>query len=1250
MNETQTNILKKLTPITDAQLGIYEEQLTLALDDSDVKNIALSGPYGAGKSSILATYKRRHPEKKFLHISFAHFQDTAKDTAKDTLTDTQQLPDETRLEGKIINQLIHQLPAEKIPQTHFQLLKEVDRDKIKRYIYWSGLLAVLLAFICFHDAWCRMVDSLSLGSLRSLLGLTTHKEVVLAAAGGCMVLIVHGLTEYICLQRNQRILRKVSLKGTNLDIELFNGENDSYFDRYLNEVLYLFGHVEADAVVFEDIDRYDRNLIFERLREINTLANQIRAQRHCGESDQGIKPLRFLYLIRDDIFNSKDRTKFFDMIIPVVPVMDGSNSYALLLRLFRELEEPARPSDDFLRGVSLYIDDMRLLTNIYNEYLVYYRNYQQSNVIDLNTDKLLAMMVYKNLFPEDHSMLHQGRGYVYTLFHNKEQFIGERKEQLQKEISQLRQKESNIQQEMFQDINELDAAYYMENRRTRIKATKKEDVTFGSRAEYIAEIKANSYEIQYYYEDYYHQGQWRDENVKQKFDILAGNPVYLKHKIQIEQKGIVKALQREINSKSELLEQMDFQSLKNILNNDNSDRIFNISYANVLGEKEFFADIKRSSCFPLIPYLIRCGYIDESYRDYMSYYYADGLHVADKVFLRSLMERNYKGANYQLEEPYKVINWMQDNQFEIEECLNYQLLDALLRVNGGHCDIPKEQKKETVDYGGRLDRFLRYIYDNDPLAFLNGYLQHGEVVGDFVDKLNVRYPDECRWLVKNEGIGGMQKRNYVMQTILHFRMGIWDDDELGALTEYIQGNPQILYEDLAVKEYEQFSKVFEEIQVKFDRLVPVNHAETEQEKYSVDYPGLAENKLLQQVYCLQAYDLNIHNVCDILRIFHGSSVDEWHISGLLTKIFKEDTYLKQYVNENMEIFLPLLIESAHDPLWDGEEVVLPILNREDLSRECRKSYISALASYIKISDIRQVADKEFWMPLLDGHILHTTQNLTDYYFLSGKGMDEALVKYINSYPEPIKLSIKDINDIYGDNAVQGFHADFLKCNTLTDEKYSELLSAFPFIYADFSITGISEGKMRLIITNGTLCMNLDNLHYMRNNYPKLAVLFARQDIEEYMSLIGANEEEYNEKEFFGVLITNKEVFSKFLADSEEPMERKLKALARGITVWGASWLRSTIKSSKLAGYQELLEGKTATFEETPGNKALLDVFLSKKWIEDYNPDEQDENLYRAQGKVMPEKKKKSRIVVINPSTKRRIKRSSHTPETPDPKL
>ena len=121
----------------------------------------------------------------------------------------------------------------------------------------------------------------------------------------------------ISIQKNKNIFRKLNLKGN--EIEIFEESDDSYFDKYLNEVLYLFENADADVIVFEDMDRFNANKIFERLREVNTLAN-IQLQKESK------KVLRFFYLLRDDIFVSKDRTKFFDYIIPVVPVVDSSNS------------------------------------------------------------------------------------------------------------------------------------------------------------------------------------------------------------------------------------------------------------------------------------------------------------------------------------------------------------------------------------------------------------------------------------------------------------------------------------------------------------------------------------------------------------------------------------------------------------------------------------------------------------------------------------------------------------------------------------------------------------------------------------------------------------------------------------------------------------------------------------------------------------------------------------------------------------
>src|ERR1700677_3783274 len=69
-----------LSPINDADADQYIEALTWALDNRKKKsiyNIALTGPYGSGKSSILKTFQQKNENKDyiFLEISLATFKE-----------------------------------------------------------------------------------------------------------------------------------------------------------------------------------------------------------------------------------------------------------------------------------------------------------------------------------------------------------------------------------------------------------------------------------------------------------------------------------------------------------------------------------------------------------------------------------------------------------------------------------------------------------------------------------------------------------------------------------------------------------------------------------------------------------------------------------------------------------------------------------------------------------------------------------------------------------------------------------------------------------------------------------------------------------------------------------------------------------------------------------------------------------------------------------------------------------------------
>ena len=351
---------EKLTPIDNVDMNVYENAIDFIFENNDIKNVAITGAYSAGKSSVLASYKKKHKKLKFMHISLAHFESPNQENKNDVK--------ESVLEGKILNQLIHQIPSNKIPQTNFRVKQKVNVSSIILSTAELVLFIISIAFFVNFNSWKNYLNTLPNNRLKYILMLTTHQYSLMIDGIVIIVLISLLIYKLLSIQKNKNIFRKLNLQGN--EIEIFEENNESYFDKYLNEVLYLFENTDASAIVFEDIDRYNANEIFARLREVNTLVNL--------QLEKDKKILRFFYLLRDDIFDSKDRTKFFDYIIPIVPVVDSSNSFDQFILHFKKSGIYERFDENFLQGLSLYIDDMRLLKNIYNEFIIYFAKFMKN--------------------------------------------------------------------------------------------------------------------------------------------------------------------------------------------------------------------------------------------------------------------------------------------------------------------------------------------------------------------------------------------------------------------------------------------------------------------------------------------------------------------------------------------------------------------------------------------------------------------------------------------------------------------------------------------------------------------------------------------------------------------------------------------------------------------------------------------------------------------------------------------------------
>ena len=142
---------QKLTPNENIKLDAYEEALEFVFSSPDIKNIALTGVYGAGKTSVMNSYEKKHGERKFMHVSFAHFQDEIASNCKEG-------DKAVSLEGKIINHLIRQIPYENIRYSRFSTMK--NSKKVNWLVRYSlvCLFAMTILYNLKFDSWTNLVN------------------------------------------------------------------------------------------------------------------------------------------------------------------------------------------------------------------------------------------------------------------------------------------------------------------------------------------------------------------------------------------------------------------------------------------------------------------------------------------------------------------------------------------------------------------------------------------------------------------------------------------------------------------------------------------------------------------------------------------------------------------------------------------------------------------------------------------------------------------------------------------------------------------------------------------------------------------------------------------------------------------------------------------------------------------------------------------------------------------------------------
>lgn len=429
--------LESLTPSFDeAQHGTYLRRLEEAVADPRNRNIALTGRYGAGKSSVLDKFEANHAEST-LRLAISTL---APGEEGETTTN--------RIQKEVVKQLLYGANEKVGRNSRFTKIAVLTR---RRAVAQAAAMVLCLGGLLYLLGWLPTIKWTGDG----------HRMWVRVAAwAGAAVLATVVVTVVRMLTYGRRV-SDVSAGPAALTLD--DGP-DSYFDKFLDEIVHYFGRESKDIVLFEDLDRFEDPGIFEALRELNLLLNETpdRRRRRYGSplgqrlrswldrKPQGWRckvaaklpdrwtarlfgtgyPLRFVYALRDSVFEKIDartaaaatgtekvvdaaeaetlranRTKFFDIVISLVPFISHRNARDLLDKLLAQ-RGITGIAPGLVNTIAKYCTDMRLMRNVCNEYLVFAERLLEPEAPNkpapgMDATHLFALVAYKNFHPAD---------------------------------------------------------------------------------------------------------------------------------------------------------------------------------------------------------------------------------------------------------------------------------------------------------------------------------------------------------------------------------------------------------------------------------------------------------------------------------------------------------------------------------------------------------------------------------------------------------------------------------------------------------------------------------------------------------------------------------------------------------------------------------------------------------------------------------------------------------------------------------
>lgn len=773
--------LRRLTPTYVEEFHAkYVERLLAAVTARDpARNIALAGAYGTGKSSILKGLKRalrvgrnKTARDSVIEISLSNLnQPEAK-----LVADSGESSLSAVLQKEIVKRLLYNEKPSKLPLSRF---KRIIRFDLLGAVEAAGAILVsllALALLAFGPGNC----------LDWLLS-KTDRPMLMVFAGALAFLLLA-----LLVQRTLHGNGVQELTVGSASVKL-NDSSATYFDQYLDEVIYFFEQTRMRFVIFEDLDRFNDQDIFRSLRDLNQLLNSARTVR---------QPVVFVYAIRDSLFecrvqrvnpefvdaqagevatadkvvggqcatNSRphgygvdspasDRAKFFDLIIPVVPFISHDVASDLLLKELEPIKGPDRPSVELMELAGRYFTDMRVIHSVANEFVVYTEELlHQTKVLGLTPNGQFAMVLYKHVNLADFERIRIGTSKLDRLVDMVRSVTSAQLTAIDEEIADI--DGGSIAERQLDELAHR-AGPRLQALLTILEAGRgrgtPKSVTLGPGGR------------SYGWQSLLGKDFWRDVGVQPGSLRLNSNgadydfPMQLVAPILETDSGVTPWKERNAEVNVERLQQL--RRMRNRLATATfQQRVTDASLTPLVGpEGQINIPLKAQEILGegLALELVRAGHIDNNFTLYSAAYYGVSVSASARSFILQCVDR------YQSDPYFRL------SREDVDGLIKHSGLDFLRNVSVLNISI-FEHMLEDPRFQVTLDMICDGVLDRD-YSFLGAFFAGSELADRLVAKLTPRLFSVLDLIATNERLGDAEKARLLDVALAHLE-GEWDYD------------------------------------------------------------------------------------------------------------------------------------------------------------------------------------------------------------------------------------------------------------------------------------------------------------------------------------------------------------------------------------------------------------------------------------------------------------------------------------------